>query len=270
VSKAKIGVLGLPWDGASSYLKGTADAPQAIRQAFQSPHSNQWSERGFDIGAPGAFTDLGDLVLSADPATCRRQVESGIADVLDHGFTPLVFGGDHSLSYPVLRAFKGRRPAFQVLHFDAHSDLYDDFEGDRYSHACPFARVLEEGLVQRLTQVGIRTMNDHQRAQASRFGVRVHYASQWSGDIDLLPGVPIYVSLDVDVLDPAFAPGISHREPGGLSTRQLIDALRGIDAPVIGADLVEYNPRADVAGQTGAVMGKLFKELIGLLIEVGA
>lgn len=270
MSPRPIGVIGLPWDGASSFLRGPADAPAAIRQAFQSNHSNHWAERGVDVGAAGVFDDLGDLSLPAEPAACRQAVERGIASALERGYTPLSFGGDHSLTYPVLRAFKGRRPPFQILHFDAHSDLYEDFEGDRYSHACPLARVMEDGLAERITQVGIRTMNDHQREQAGRYGVEVHYASEWDGALGLDARLPTYITLDFDVLDPAFAPGVSHREPGGLSTRQLIDALRRVTGAVIGMDLVEFNPRTDIAGQTGAVAGKLFKESLGLLAECGA
>ncbi|MEO8029615.1 MAG: agmatinase [Gemmatimonadota bacterium] len=270
MNRRRIGVLGLPWDGASSFQRGPAEAPAAIRQAFRSQHSNQWAERGFDTGAAEAWHDLGDLALPDDAAECRTAVEAGVARALEQDFTPLLLGGDHSLSYPILRAFKGRRGSFQILHFDAHSDLYDHLEGDRYSHACPFARVLEEGLAAGMTQVGIRTMNGHQREQAERFGVKVHYASEWDGRMDLNPELPIYVSLDVDVLDPAFAPGVSNREAGGLSTRELIDALRRISGPVIGADLVEFNPRTDVAGLTAVVTGKLFKEMIGLLLECGA
>lgn len=262
---AKVAVLGLPWDGASSFLRGTALAPAAIREAIRSEHSNSWSELGVDTGAPGVWTDQGDLTLPDEPAACRAAVEAGVGQALQDGLWPLLCGGDHSLSYPVLRAFRRHRGPFQVLHFDAHSDLYHEFEGDLYSHACPFARVMEEGLAVGLTQVGIRTMSQHQWDQARRFGARVHTLGGWDGSLDLIPGVPIYISLDMDALDPAFAPGVSHREPGGLSVRQLIDALHRVPGPVVGADLVEFNPATDVAGLTAVVAGKLFKELVGLM-----
>lgn len=262
----RVAVLGLPWDGASSFLRGSAEAPAAIRAAFRSEHSNSWSERGLDIGAPGAWVDKGDLTLPDDPAACRAAVEAGVAELLRGGFRPLIFGGDHSLTYPVIRAFHRHHGSFQILHFDAHGDLYDEFEGDRFSHACPFARVMEEGLAVGLTQIGIRTMSAHQWAQAKRFGARVQPLGGWDGSLDLIPGMPIYLSLDMDVLDPAFAPGVSHREAGGLSSRQLIDALARVPGPVLGADLVEFNPRTDIDGLTSIVAGKLFKELVGLLL----
>ena len=113
---------------------------------------------------------------------------------------------------------------------DAHPDLYDEFEGDRYSHACPFARIMDEQLADRLVQVGIRTMTEHQRAQARRFGVEVIEMRNIQGDLRVPLSTPVYVSIDVDALDPAFAPGVSHREPGGLSVRQLLSLLHGIEA----------------------------------------
>jgi arginase family enzyme len=170
----------------------------------------------------------------------------------------------------VVRAIHRHHGPFQILHFDAHPDLYHDFEGDRYSHACPFARVMEESLAVGLTQVGLRTWNDHQRAQARRFGVPIRTLGGWDGSLDLIPNVPIYISLDIDVLDPVFAPGVSHREAGGLSVRQLIDALARVPGPVLGADLVEFNPETDIHGLTAVAAGKLFKELMGLLLERGA
>jgi arginase len=153
-----------------------------------------------------------------------------------------------------------------ILHIDAHPDLYEEFEGDRYSHACPFARIMEESLAQRLVQVGIRTMNGHQREQADRFGVEVIDMRAWVAG--MRPGLSgaVYVSIDLDGLDPAFAPGVSHREPGGLSVRDVLALVQGADGDVIGADLVEYNPRQDIGGITATVAAKLVKELAGRMI----
>jgi arginase family enzyme len=152
-------------------------------------------------------------------------------------------------------------PGVTLVQFDAHPDLYDEFEGNRYSHACPFARILEERLVGRLVQVGIRTMNGHQRAQAHKFGVEVIDMRAWSaGDRPAVSG-PVYVSLDMDVFDPAFAPGVSHREPGGLSVRDVLSVLETFAGALIGADVVEYNPSQDIAGITAPVCAKLVKEL---------
>jgi arginase family enzyme len=154
-----------------------------------------------------------------------------------------------------------------VVQLDAHPDLYDDFEGDRLSNACPFARIMEEGQVARLVQVGIRTLNGPQRAQAERFGVEVVEMKAWSPDLVVKSDGPIYVSLDLDVLDPAYAPGVSHPEPGGLSTREVVGFLQRLDGPLVGADLVELNPTRDPTGLTALVAAKLAKELLARLLE---
>jgi arginase family enzyme len=154
-----------------------------------------------------------------------------------------------------------------VLHLDAHADLYEDFEGDRYSHACPFARVMEEGLAGRLVQVGIRTLNRHQRAQADRYGVEVIDMRAWSAGVRPELGGPVYLSLDLDALDPAFAPGVSHWEPGGLSVREVITLIQGIGGRLVGADIVEYNPARDPTGVTAAVAAKLVKEIASRMVE---
>lgn len=91
----------------------------------------------------------------------RQRIEAAIADLLARGFSPISLGGDHAVTYPILRAFARRYPRLSILHFDAHPDLYDEFQGNRYSHACPLARIMEEGLAQRLVQAGIRTINRH-------------------------------------------------------------------------------------------------------------
>jgi arginase family enzyme len=119
-------------------------------------------------------------------------------------------------------------PELTIFHFDAHPDLYDQFEGNRLSHACPFARIMESGLAKRLVQVGIRAMNGHQREQARRFGVELVEMRGLPAYAKLKAAGPIYVSFDMDVLDPAFAPGVSHREPGGMSVREAITHLHAI------------------------------------------
>jgi arginase len=156
-----------------------------------------------------------------------------------------------------------------VLHIDAHSDLYDEFDGDRFSHGCPFARIMEDRLAGRLIQVGIRTMNPHQRDQARRFGVEVIDMRTWLSGAR--PGAEgeIYLSLDLDALDPAFAPGVSHHEPGGLSVREVISLIQDIRGEVVGADVVEYNPSRDVNGVTATVAAKLVKEIAGRMKSGG-
>jgi agmatinase len=261
-------LVGLPYDASSSYQRGPADAPAAIREALWSPSANSWSELGINIGDQGAITDAGNLELAGcSAANARRTIEHGIARLLSMGARPVSLGGDHSVTYPVLRAVRPHAPSLTILHLDAHPDLYDEFEGDRYSHACPFARIMEEGLADRLVQVGIRTLTGHQRAQARRFGVEVIEMRSIQAELRVPLNTPVYVSIDVDALDPAFMPGVSHREPGGLSVRQLLSVLQGIEAPIVAADLVELNPRNDPTGVSAMVAGKIVRELLGVMLR---
>ena len=261
----RVALLGLPYDGSSSFLRGSADAPGVIRDAFASPASNHTTQLGLDLDQHVIY-DAGDLSL-ADPAESREAIEQAATRLLDDGYRPLALGGDHSVTYPLLRAFRGRYPRLTLLHVDAHPDLYDEFDGDRYSHACPFARILEAGLVFKLVQVGIRCMTSHQQGQAARFGVEVREMRWWRGPEQLSLEPPVYVSFDLDGIDPGFAPGVSHREPGGLTPREALAILHAVPAPIVGADLVELNPRNDRAGITAALAGRLVKELAGRMLE---
>lgn len=254
----KIGLLGVPYDEQSSYRRGAAKAPALIRQSWFSPSANLYSEDGTLVDRE-LVEDLGDLGFSAE-ANPFEVIERRVDEVLAGGYRPILLGGDHSITYPIMRAFSRHRRS-TILQIDAHPDIYDTYEGNRLSHACPFARIMEERLAVRLVQVGIRTQTESQRAQAKRFSVEVHDMASFSDDLSLGIEGPLYISLDIDALDPAFAPGISHREPGGLSTRQLIRVIQSIPADIVGADIVEYNPDADVSGVTGMVCAKLLKEI---------
>jgi arginase len=259
-ARGPFALVGVPYDGSSSFLRGAAGAPSAIRAALQSASSNAWSERGVD--ALALLEDAGDVRLPVEPPAAREAIERAVGAVLARGWRPLALGGDHSVTYPIVRAFAGRHERLTIVHFDAHGDLYDAFEGDRYSHACPFARIMEERLATRLVQIGVRTLNDHQRAQARAFGVEQFGMDRWEdAPLETLEG-PLYVSLDLDVLDPAFAPGLSHPEPGGLSVREVVSLLHRIGGEVVGADVVEYNPECDVRDLTARVAAKLIKEMV--------
>lgn len=253
-------LLGAPYDGSSSFLRGPALAPIHIREALHSPSSNLSTERGASLDDTTWWRDAGDLELST--GAVREEIERGVAAVLEQGGRPLVLGGDHSITYPVVRAVARSNTPFTILHFDAHADLYDALDGDRFSHACPFARIMAEGLATRLVQVGIRTLNAHQREQAERFGVEIIDMRAVAAGVRPVVSGPVYLSVDIDVLDPAFAPGVSHWEPGGLSTRELLTMLQAIEGPVVGADLVEFNPARDASGMTAMVAAKVLKELL--------
>jgi agmatinase len=257
-------LLGIPFDANTSYLRGTAEAPPRIRAAMRCEASNLWTESGVDLGVAGAFADAGDLPLENDRAFA--QIESAVGELLREGETPVSLGGDHSITYPIVKAFARHYPELTILHFDAHPDLYAEFEGNRLSHACPFARIMEAGLAKRLVQIGIRTMNGHQRKQAAKFGVEVIEMSALPAHDRMKVKGPIYITFDIDALDPAFAPGVSHREPGGLSVREAIAQLHAIEGEIVGADVVEYNPVQDVAGVTATVAAKILKEILGKMI----
>ncbi len=255
-----ITLQGICYDEKSSFLKGPRKAPPLIREFLYSDSSNSFTELGtniktFDIQDTGDFTpteyfDIQDIT----------EKNCSIGSKL------ITLGGDHSITYPLLKAYSKVKGPFEILQIDAHGDLYHDFEGDPYSHACPFARIMEEGLATKLTQVGGRTYTDHQYAQAEKFGVDIHEMKDY--DLAKLQFEnPLYISLDMDCFDPAYAPGVSHHEPGGFSSRQVIDQIHSIDAEIIGADIVEYNPDRDVQGITGALAAKMLKEIIGKMVN---
>jgi arginase len=256
-------LLGIPFDANSSYMRGAAGAPPLIREAFRCDSSNSSTESGIELDSESVL-DAGDLELPADGGF--TAIEGAVGQVLDQGQSPVCLGGDHSITYPIVRAFAKRFAGLTIVHFDAHPDLYDEFQGNRHSHACPFARIMEECCAKRLIQVGIRTMNAHQRKQADRFGVEVVEMRELPALKKLKLAGPVYISFDIDVLDPAFAPGISHREPGGMSVREAISHLHAITGEVIGADLVEYNPKQDVSQLTAMACAKILKEILGRMI----
>ena len=264
VMLSKVALAGVPWDENSSFLRGASEAPPLIRAALFSEASGLRSESGLEFD-PDVFVDAGDV-----PARTGREmlaeIERFITALLDQDLRPLSLGGDHAVTYPIIKAFSRKYPNLTILQFDAHSDLYDIFEENRHSHACPFARIMEEGLAQRLVQVGVRTLNRHQREQAERFGVEIVEMRDWQEGCVLAFDTPVYISFDMDALDPAFAPGVSHHEPGGLSTRQVVDALLALQGAVVGADIVEFNPRRDVMQLTQNLCAKLAKEIAARML----
>ena len=261
---ARIGLLGVASDENSSYKRGSALAPQRIREAFFCDSSNQWSENETYLGADGIFADAGDITPSQ--ANMPIETEQAAGQLYEAGLKVMAFGGDHSVTYPLVKAAAKRHPNLSILHFDAHPDLYDNFEDNPNSHASPFARIMESGLAKRLVQVGIRTINGHQREQANRFGVEVLTMQHWQDVFKLKFDSPLYITFDMDCLDPAFAPGISHWEPGGLSTREALSVIQSLQANIIGADVVELNPTRDPLNITEMVAAKVFKEIAAKML----
>nr|WP_310524794.1 arginase family protein [Polymorphobacter sp.] len=264
----RVRLIGVPTDINSSFLRGPAKAPARIRALLFSDMGNPAAENGGELGSTIPFTDIGDLPLMEAPEddaiiTAATAAACAAADV------PLLLGGDHAISFAAVRGVAYHHGPVNILHFDAHSDTYHDFAGNPRSHASPFARIMEAGLATRLVQVGIRTLNTHQREQAARFGIEIVSMRDFSPANVPIPPAPLYVSIDLDGLDPAFAPGVSHHEPGGLSTRQLLDVLARIQGPIVGGDVVELNPDRDINDMTAMVAAKLIKELAAIAVRPG-
>jgi agmatinase len=262
----KVSLLGIPHDDNSSFMKGPAEAPPLIRSELFSDAYSMWSETGIDLGIEGTLVDHGDIQFdnASDP---WDLIERSVAHAMASGDPLICLGGDHAITHPIMRAVRRRHPKLTILHIDAHPDIYHVYEGNPRSHASPFARLMEERLADRLIQVGLRTVNDHHRDQFKRFGVETIEAGRWSDTRLLEITTPVYISMDIDGLDPAYAPGVSHREPGGPSPRQVIDLIQTIDQRIVGADIVEYNPRCDVSNLTATVAAKLLKEIAGMMVK---
>jgi len=256
-------LIGIPYDGSSSFRRGSAAAPPLIRQVISSPAGNHFTERGADLKQ---LADAGNLAVSEDPATARTQIQAGVEAILDDKHASLALGGDHSITYPIMRAVAKYHRHVTLLHVDAHADLYDAFEGDRYSHACPFARIMEEDLCGRLVQVGIRTLTPHQRDQIKKFSVDTIEMQHFTAGARPAVSGPVYLSIDLDGIDPAFAPGVSHREPGGLSVREVLTMIHLLEGPIVGADVVEFNPAQDLSGVTASVAAKIAREIAGSIL----
>jgi len=261
----QLALAGIPWDENSSFLRGASEAPPLIRAALFSEASGLRSEGGMEFRAEDFF-DAGDVPVR-NGVEMLAEIEGFVGKLLAQNLRPILLGGDHAVTYPILKAFARKHRDLTILHFDAHSDLYDIFKGNRYSHACPLARVMEEGLAKRLIQLGLRTLNRPQREQAKRFGAEIVEMKDWLERPDLILDGPVYLSLDLDGFDPAFAPGVSHPEPGGFTPRQVIDILLALEVDLVGADIVEFNPRRDVAQLTENLCAKLVKEIAAKMLR---
>jgi agmatinase len=248
-------------------MHGAALAPAQIREVMHSGACNLCSESGIDLADRPEFIDLGDIDIDGAP-NAIETIEATTSDLLARGIRLISIGGDHAITYPLIKSYHKKFGRLEIVHLDAHPDLYESYEDNRFSHACPFARIMEEKLATRLVQIGIRTLNPHQKQQAERFGTEIITIKQLENATGLPLKGPLYLSIDLDVLDPAFAPGVAHHEPGGLSTRQLIDLIQQLQAPIVGADIVEYNPERDLSDVTAMVAVKILKEVAARMLEI--
>ena len=256
-----IAVQGILYDEKSSFLRGAAKAPPEIRAAYHSSSANYFAENGVET-KPETFENKGDYKIEE-----YFDIEQITISNLNENKRIVTLGGDHSISYPIVKAIHQIYGPIEILHIDAHGDLYNSFDGDPYSHACPFARIMEDKLASRLVQIGVRTLNSHQREQADKFDVDIIEMKDFS--LQRLPVFrnPLYLSVDIDALDPSCAPGVSHQEPGGLLTREVIHIIQSIEGPIVGADIVEYNPDRDLNKMTAMVCAKIFREILSKMIS---
>lgn len=263
-----IKMIGIPSDSNSSFLRGPALAPARIRLMQTEGSANSFCENGVDISNGVNYLDIGDMSFThTGPESVYNEIKNNIQKELTVGTKIICLGGDHSVSFPIIEVLSGMYNNLNVLHLDAHPDLYHNFDNNPFSHASPFARLMERNLVKSLTQVGIRTLNTHQKEQADRFGVNIIEMKNFNYDFIKSLKSPLYISIDMDAIDPAFAPGVSHHEPGGLTSREVLNIIQAIPVSVVGADIVEYNPVRDINDMTAMVVYKLFKELISVMIE---
>jgi agmatinase len=262
--------VGIPDDSQSSYRVGCADGPKTIRSAYDGRSFNSTTESGVNLEA--AITDLGDVVPEETWEASAENYRGRIRDLLRKDQTPFVAGGDHAVTVPVVEAFAGMGApvhAIHVVQIDAHPDVYEDFEGSRSSHACVAARLLEMEHVASVTQLGIRTLNAGQSGQLERYSdrLRILYAKDLLGKLPKLShiaaGAPVYLTVDLDGLDPSVAPGVSHPVPGGLTSRQVLSFIASADWRLVGMDVVELNPSVDFNQLTAILAARLLHEGMG-------
>ena len=277
IGRANAYVLGLCWDKSSSFRRGSAKAPRMIRDYTSSKLYNPYTEVGVNIKDRWRIYDLGDV----DPPSIMDAIPmvKGRVGELNSSKLDIFLGGDHITTYIALKALK---EAFDglwgLVYFDSHPDLYESYEGDPYSHACTVRRIIDDSIVnpKHIIQVGIRAATAGQLDYAKNTGIYILSTSDVykmsAREISLiikkiLSSIDnIYVSFDVDVLDPAFAPGVGNPEGGGVTLRNLIDVIHDFKGLNIQAfDVVEANPDYDCVGITFYSISKFVRELLGVI-----
>ncbi len=279
-----IGLIGIPFDGATTNRPGARLGPRGVREASTGTRAvnHATGVAPYDLAA---CADLGDVPVNpVDVAETVRRIEAFYRPLAKAGIVPLTVGGDHLVTYPVLRALGADRP-LGLIHIDAHSDTDDaQYGGSRLTHGTPFRRAIEDGVLdpRRCVQIGIRGSLDaaDERAWALAQGVRIvemdevcaRGLPEVAAEARAIVGAaPAYLSFDIDALDPAFAPGTGTPEIGGFSSREalhLLRSFRGLD--LVGGDLVEVAPSLDPSGITAITGGALLFEILCLLAEAAA
>ncbi|TQS28341.1 agmatinase [Microbispora sp. KK1-11] len=279
VGRADVAVVGVPFDSGVSYRPGARFGPSAVREASRllRPY-----HPGLDVSpfAEIQVADAGDIACNPfDIREAVETVEEAASGLMEGGTRLVTIGGDHTIALPLLRAAARRHGPVALLHFDAHLDTWDTYFGAEYTHGTPFRRAVEEGILdtEAVCHVGTRgplygkkDLDDDRRLG---FGI-VTSADVMRRGVDevadalrqRIGGRPLYLSIDIDVLDPAHAPGTGTPEAGGLTSRELLEILRGlVGADLVGADVVEVAPAYDHAEITSVAASHVAYDLISLL-----
>jgi agmatinase len=278
VDRCDVAVVGVPFDSGVTYRPGARFGPHAVRNATRLLRSYH---PGLDVRpfAAQQVADAGDLACNPfDIQEAIAQIEAGAEEILAGASHLLSIGGDHTIALPLLRVMQRRHGPVALLHFDAHLDTWDTYFGAEYTHGTPFRRAWEEGLLlqDHAMHIGIRgpLFSPEDLADDERFGFAIVGAMEMNstsvaevvGRIrERLADAPLYVSIDIDVLDPSHAPGTGTPEAGGLTSRELLDILRGLAGMnVVGADIVEVAPPYDHAEITAMAASHVAYELLAL------
>ena len=270
---ADVAVSGIPYDCATTYRPGARLGPRAIRAASVQLAELKAFPFGFDPFDHLAVIDSGDCFVDSHyPAQVIETIQNHIARILNANVLPMSFGGDHFITYPILRAIADKHGPIALVHFDAHCDTWDD-DGERFDHGSMFLRAKNEGLldVANSVQVGIRTYNDsdHGFEILSSPWIHKHGVDATIAAIRQRVGdTKAYLTFDIDCLDPAFAPGTGTPVSGGLSSAQALDIVRGLGAlNFVGMDVVEVSPAYDVSEITAIAAATIAHDLLCLLAE---
>lgn len=284
VGHADIAVVGIPFDSGVSYRPGARFGPAHVREASRLLRPYNPAQDVFPFGAQ-QVVDAGDLVANPfDISAAVAEIEAGALGLRDRAERLVVIGGDHTVALPLLRAVHAQHGPVAVLHFDAHLDTWDTYFGEPTTHGTPFRRASEEGLIDLTASmhVGIRgplydkgDLEDDERlgfAIVTSEFVEEHGVAAAVERIRARVGAaPLYISIDIDVLDPAHAPGTGTPEAGGLTSRELLRMLRALtDLRIVGADVVEVAPAYDHAQLTAVAASHVVYELLSAMAPRGA
>lgn len=263
---AAIAILPVPYDGTSTWIKGADRGPEALLDASYNLEFYD-IETESEVYKRGIAT-LDPVVESSTPEAMSDEVERRVERILDDGKFPVLIGGEHSVSIGAFRAMARRYPNISILQLDAHSDMRDEYEGSPCNHACVMARAKE--LTPNITQVGIRSTAREELhnidPDRTFYAHRIAEDSGWIERVSSQLGEEVYITIDLDVLDPSVLPSTGTPEPGGMSYREVISLLRRIieEHRVVGLDVVELCPNPS-AKASDFLAAKLIYQFLSLL-----